>query len=66
MQQVHKIENHKAERQRVKRMARKGNRYARQKAQRRLGPNVRLRLCVSSGNPYMGYTYIRQRDGSTV
>ena len=61
-----KIENHKADRQRIKRDARKGSRYARQKAERREGPNVRVRVCVSPSNPSAGYSYTRLRDGKTV
>lgn len=58
--------NHKAARQMEKREAREGNRYDRQKNQRREGPNVRIRVCVNSGSPFMGYSYTRLRDGKTV
>lgn len=64
--QSNKIENFKAERQRVKREARKGARYTRQKNERREGPNVRIRVCVQPSNPSAGYSYTRLRDGKTV
>lgn len=57
-----KVVNHKADRQAAKRIARAGDRYARQRDQRRTGPNVRIR----EGNCDKGYTYTRLRDGKTV
>ena len=58
--------NHKADRQAAKRMARQGERTARQRNQRREGPNVRIRVCKVSGSPFMGYSYTRLRDGKVI
>lgn len=58
--------NYKAQRQQEKRDARQGNRYARQRDQRREAPNVRLRQCVSGAAPYLGYNYVRLRDGKII
>lgn len=56
------IINHKANRQMLKREMREGNRFARQRDQRREGPNVRVR----QGSTTSGFTYVRLRDGSIV
>lgn len=60
------VKNHKADRQLAKREAKQGARYARQKVQKNEGPNVRIRVCKASGHPYLGYHYIRVRDGKEV
>lgn len=36
------------------------------KAKRWEGPNTRVRVCKSSGHPYLGYHYVRLRDGAVI
>lgn len=55
--------NHKATRQAIKRGNQEGKRYARQKNERRAGPNVRVYSPLGAGR---GYVQIRLRDGKQV
>lgn len=63
---MNQVTNHKADRQQAKREAKAGNRFDRQRNQHREPSNVRIRQCVNSSAPFMGYSYIRIRDGKTV
>lgn len=56
----------KAARQAYKRSINQGARVARQRSERREGPNVRVRVCKVSGSPFMGYSYMRLRDGKMI
>lgn len=73
--------NHKAARQAAKRMAQQGNRYLRQKSERREGPNIRVQgsgnvtiqlakggsVTLSEGGRKNGNgAFFRLRDGACV
>lgn len=73
--------NHKAARQLAKRQAREGNRYARQRDQRRQGPNIRMQTessctiqmhkggtqrVTDAGRKNGNGVFFRLRDGACV